>query len=203
MKNFIFAILCVALLSLPSFAQKAGQDKDKDRNKQDQAMHNSKKSTPGAVNGADREFMLKAAQGGMMEVRLGEMAAERASNQEVKQFGQRMATDHGKANNELKDLAARKNVTLPAEVEAKHKATHDRLMKLSGAAFDREYMREMVKDHDKDVALFEKAAQSSRDTELKNWAAQTLPTLREHQKMARDIASKVGATMAAMDKNKR
>lgn len=206
MKRFVFAFVCVALLSVPNLAQqpdpnrnkpKQGQPgQTKDKTKQDQTMQSDKKTTQGALNGGDRDFVMKAAMGGMAEVKLGEMASQRASNDEVKQFAQRMVTDHGKANNELKDLAARKNVTLPTEIDAKHKATHDRLIKLSGADFDREYMREMVKDHDKDVAMFEKASQSSRDADLKNWAAQTLPTLREHQKMARDIASKVGATMA-------
>jgi putative membrane protein len=201
MKKYSLAVLYVALLSLPGWAQQTAQEKEKDKNKQDHSMQSGKKGMQSAVHSADREFMLKAAMGGMTEVKLGELASQRANNADVKQFGQQMVTDHNKANSELKDLATRKNVTLPADLEAKHKATHDRLMKLSGADFDREYMREMVKDHDQTVALFEKASQSSRDTELKNWAAQTLPTLRAHQKMARDLASKVGATVAETSKN--
>src|SRR5437879_3743412 len=75
---------------------------------------------------ADAHFMMKAAQGGMAEVELGNLAKDHASNQAVKDFGQQMVDDHTKAGNELKDLAAKKNVTLPTEVDAKDKATMDR-----------------------------------------------------------------------------
>ena len=110
----------------------------------------------------DKAFVKEAAIGGMAEVDLGTLAKEKASNPDVKQFGDRMVTDHSKANDELKQWAQQKNVTLPAEIDAKHKATHERLAKLSGAAFDKAYMADMVEDHVKDVAAFKKASTAAK-----------------------------------------
>jgi putative membrane protein len=139
-------------------------------------------------SGADRQFVMEAAVGGLAEVALGQMAGEKAESDQVKQFGQRMVTDHGKANDELKTLAQNKGMTLPANVDAKHKATQDRLSKLSGAAFDRAYMQEMLNDHRKDVNEFRKESQSGKDPDVKAWAAKTLPTLEEHLQMAQSAS---------------
>lgn len=139
----------------------------------------------GSMN-ADSHFMMKAAQGGMAEVELGNLAKDHASSDAVKTFGQHMVDDHTKANDELKALAGRKNVTLPTEVDAKDKATMNRLSKLKGAAFDRAYMRDMVADHKKDVAEFQREANNGKDSDVKAWAAKTLPTLQSHLKMAED-----------------
>jgi putative membrane protein len=146
-----------------------------------------------ALASTDKDFATKAAEGGMAEVALAELATRQASNEEVKQFAQRIVTDHTQINNELKDWASKNSLTLPSDMGAKHKATHDKLAKLSGANFDREFVREMVKAHDKDVTMFEKQSRDSRDPELKAWAGQKLPTLREHQTLARELAGKVGA----------
>jgi len=143
---------------------------------------------------ADQVFVMKAARGGMAEVQLGQLAVEKASSDEVKKFGQRMVTDHGKANDELKSLAQQKNVTLPTDVDAKDKATHDRLAKMSGAEFDRAYMRSMLSDHRTDVNEFKKESTSGKDPEVKAWAAKTLPTLEEHLRMAEDANKVVGTS---------
>jgi putative membrane protein len=127
---------------------------------------------------------MEAARGGMAEVELGQLASDKAESSAVKQFAQRMVTDHGKANDELKSLAQSKNIMLPTDLDAKHKATKDRLSKLSGAQFDRAYMQDMVSDHQKDVSEFKKQSTSAKDPELKAWAAKTLPTLQEHLQMA-------------------
>jgi putative membrane protein len=128
---------------------------------------------------------------------MGRIAASKATDPDVKQFGQRMVDDHGKANDELKSLASQKNVTVPAELDAKHKADNARLEKLSGAAFDRAYMAAMVLDHDKDVAEFQRVSKTAKDADLKAWAAKTLPTLEEHQKQAKTVNAKVkGGTTA-------
>ncbi len=147
------------------------------------------KSRSDMSGGADQQFMMKAAQGGMAEVELGRLAKDHASNQAVKDFGQQMVDDHSKANDELKDLASRKSVTLPTDVNAKDKATMDRLSKMNGAAFDRAYMRDMVMDHKKDVAEFQKEANSGMDPDVKSWAAKTLPTLQHHLQMAQERAN--------------
>jgi putative membrane protein len=132
----------------------------------------------------DSTFATKAAQGGMAEVKLGELAKDHAQSDEVKNFGQQMVTDHTKANDELKSIAAGKNITLPTDLNAKDKATYDRLSKLSGAAFDRAYMRDMVADHRTDVSEFRKQAKSGTDPDLKAFASKTLPTLEHHLQMA-------------------
>jgi putative membrane protein len=139
----------------------------------------------------DRKFVMDAAHGGMAEVELGKMAAEKGSSDAVKQFGKRMADDHAKAADELKQLAQQKGVTLPTDVDAKHKQLRDRLAKLNGAEFDKAYANEMVKDHKKDVADFKREAQRAKDPDLKAWADKTLPTLEDHLKQAQDMQAQV------------
>ena len=143
---------------------------------------------------ADEAFVMKVAKGGMAEVELGKLAAEKASSDQVKKFGQRMADDHSKANDELKTLAQSKHITLPSEIGAEEKALRDRLMKLSGPAFDQAYMKAMVSDHVKDVNEFKVESKSGKDPEVKAWAAKTLPTLEEHLKLARSANGAVGTS---------
>jgi putative membrane protein len=151
----------------------------------------------GTMAATDRAFVMKAAEGGMAEVEMGRLAASKATDADVKQFGQRMVDDHSKANDELKALASQKNLTLPTAPTAKHKADHARLEKLSGAAFDRAYMADMVIDHNKDVAEFQRASTTAKDADLKAWAAKTLPTLKDHQQSAKTINTKVKGGSAA------
>jgi putative membrane protein len=151
---------------------------------------------PGATQtvAADKAFVLKAAKGGMAEVELGKLAAEKASSDDVKKFGQRMADDHAKAGEELKTLAQTKNITLSAQVDPKDKALQNRLSQLSGQAFDREYMQAMLADHRKDVAEFRTESTAGKDPDVKAWAAKTLPTLEEHLKLAQDTNKVVGTS---------
>jgi putative membrane protein len=153
-----------------------------------------------AVAAADRAFAREAAIGGMAEVDLGNLAKEKASSQDVKTFADRMVTDHSKANDELKQWAGQNNVTLPTELDARHKATHARLEKLSGEAFDKAYMRDMLTDHRGDVAKFKTESKSAKNTDLKDWAGKTLPTLEDHLKQAQETASKVGVGTTAPKK---
>ena len=154
-----------------------------------------------AATSPDMAFAREAAIGGMAEVELGNLAKQKASSSDVKQFGDRMVTDHGKGGEELKQWAQSKNITLPAELDAKHKALRDRLAKLPTDAFDRQYMNEMVMDHQHDVMAFKREASSGKDADLKAWAARTLPTLEEHLKMAKDAAMKVGASTGGAKKS--
>lgn len=160
-------------------------------------------SRTGGVLTSDRQFMDKAAQGGMAEVELGQLAQQNGQSQAVKDFGQRMVTDHSKANEQLKQLAAQKGVSLPATVDAKDKAMENKLSKLQGAAFDKAYMKDMVADHKQDIAEFKKASTTAKDPDLKTWAGQTLPTLESHLQEAEKVAPQVGVTTAStMDKAK-
>ncbi|HUR35680.1 MAG TPA: DUF4142 domain-containing protein [Vicinamibacterales bacterium] len=133
---------------------------------------------------ADHAFVMDAAMGSAAEVELGNLAADKAQGEAVKDFAKRMVADHGRASDELKTLAQTRNLSLPADVGARHKATKDRLSRLSGAAFDRAYMQQMVADHRKDVLAFQKESKTGKDGDVKAWAAKTLPTLQEHLKMA-------------------
>ena len=139
---------------------------------------------------ADSTFMKTAAMDGRAEVEHGQLAAQNAASSAVKQFGQRMVDDHRKADAELTSLAAQKNVALPAELDAKHKATHDKLSRLTGSAFDSAYMAHMVSAHKDAVALFQREATSGTDADAKAFAEKTLPTLQEHLKLAQELSAK-------------
>ena len=194
MKRIFITVGVICLLAASAIAQaQTGSTAQQSKDKMAQAKAGGTPQT-GALAPADRTFVRQAAAAGMAEVEMGRLATSKASNADVKQFGQRMVDDHSKANDELKAWAAKKNVTLPAELEAAHKATHDRLAKLSGDAFDRAYMKQMVADHNKAVQDFTRASKTAKDADLKAWAEKTLPTLQEHQKMARDISAKLTGT---------
>ena len=135
----------------------------------------------------DHDFAIKAAQGGKAEVDMGQLAASRASDPKVKEFGQKMATDHAKANDELQAVASNDGINLPDDASKQQKAAAEKLGKLQGADFDKEYAHMMVKDHEEDVALFKKEATSGSNPALKAYAQKTLPTLEEHLRMAREL----------------
>ena len=147
-----------------------------------------------AKAGSDTTFVKKAAEGGLAEVQLGDLAKQKASSDQVKQFADRMVTDHGKANDELKTLAQSKNISLPSSLSAKDQALKDRLSKLSGEQFDRVYMHAMVKDHTKDVNEFRRESQGAKDPDVKAFAAKTLPTLEDHLKLAQQDSKAVATS---------
>jgi putative membrane protein len=147
------------------------------------------------LTSADQKFVMEAAMGGMAEVELGRLAAERGSSDSVKQFGQRMVDDHSRANTELMQLTSARGINVPTSLDAKHQAMMTKMSQLSGAAFDREYAKEMVKDHQKDVSLFQKQAMRGADADVKAFAARTLPTLQEHLRMARELNGHGGGNM--------
>lgn len=162
------------------------------------ARSETREQAKGGLPRSDEKFVMDAAKGSMAEVELGKMAAEKGTSDLVKQFGQRMVDDHGKASAELKDLAEKKNVKLPAELDPKHRQLRDRLAKLSGAEFDRAYADEMVRDHKKDVSEFKREAGRAKDADLKAWAGKTVPTLEDHLKQAQQMQAQVkGAPRAA------
>jgi putative membrane protein len=147
---------------------------------------------------SDEHFVTDVLNVGMAEVELGKMAADKASREEVKKFGQRMADDHSKAGDELKTLAQKKNITPPTELDAKHKALRDRLMKLSGEGFDHAYMQAMVSGHRQAVNAFRMESKSGKDPEIKEWAATTLPTIEDHLKQAQELSHGAVGTSGTM-----
>jgi putative membrane protein len=142
----------------------------------------------------DENFVIKAAYAGMAEVELGKLAVVRANSEEVRKFGRRMVDDHGRTNDELKILAQNKRIALPAAVDPHGKAIHDRLTRLSGAAFDQAYMEAMLVDHQKAVNDFRVQARAGKDADVKGWAAKTLPTLEDHVKLAQKTNSAGGTS---------
>jgi putative membrane protein len=145
-----------------------------------QGAAKSKSNTAGRnLSSADKAFIKDAAKGGMMEVAMGQVAQQNATDSEVKNFGARMVKDHGKANDELKALAKEENVQLPAEKEpGKWKS-------------DKDYMGQMVQDHEKDLAAFEKEAKEGSDPDVKSFASKTSGVVRKHLDMAKKIDSKL------------
>jgi putative membrane protein len=135
----------------------------------------------------DQMFVTKAAQGGIAEVELGTVANTQGASAEVKQFGSRMVTDHSKANDALKQAAAKSGANVPAEPSPVQKASIAKLKAMQGAAFDGAYASAMVKDHEEDVALFEHESTSGQDPALRTFASDTLPVLKEHLKMAQAL----------------
>jgi putative membrane protein len=130
-----------------------------------------------------QSFVNKAAQDGMTEVTLGKLAASKAQSPDVKKFGDRMVQDHGKANTELQALARSKGLQVPSRLDAKHQSIVDMLSGKSGADFDASYAQHMSADHSEAIKLFEDASRMS-DGDVAGFAKKTLPTLREHKRMA-------------------
>jgi len=143
-----------------------------------------------SVPPSDQKFAEKAAQGGKAEVELGQLAVQKASDDKVKQFGQKMVDDHTQANQKLQQVAEQEHLTLPTTMDPAAQQEQQRLSKLSGPEFDKAYMRYQLKDHEKDVAEFKKEAATGKDSGIKNFAQSTLPTLQEHLKLAQQIAPK-------------
>ena len=127
----------------------------------------------------------------MAEVQLGKLAQDNAGSKAVKEFGLQMASDHAKANDKLKEIAASKDVELPTSPAKKEQAFEDKFQTMSGSNFDKAYISHMVADHRMDIAEFEKEAKNGKDAEVKAFASETLPTLREHLKMAQQTQSQV------------
>jgi len=146
---------------------------------------------------ADKTFMTTAAQANLAEVEAGRLAAEKSNNSDVKKFAQMMVDDHSQANQQLTDLAQKKNIALPNEPDDAHKKDAGRLSDLKGAEFDRSYMTMMVQDHVKAVALFEATAKAAKDSEVRAFAEKTVPVLKHHLDMARDLNNKVSGPTGA------
>lgn len=139
----------------------------------------------------EENFWTAAAEGGIAEVEMGKLAVQKAQNPEVKKFAQMMITDHTKANNELKGIAAKNKIKLPETYGPNQKTTIDELNRLTGADFDREYVQAMVDDHTADVALFEDQATDDSDPQAMAFAAKTLPVLKKHLDAIKAIQAKM------------
>src|SRR3954447_5493984 len=145
------------------------------------------------LSAKDKSFAQEAAMGGMAEVELGNLAQQNAQNDDVKQFGARMVQDHTAANQQLMQILAAKDFSVPQQLDEKHRRTLDKLSKMRGSEFDRAYMRDMVQDHEKDVKQFRQESQKASDPDIKGFAQQTLPVLEQHLKIAHDTSKSLTA----------
>jgi putative membrane protein len=143
----------------------------------------------------DMEFATDAAQGGLKEVQLGELAQQQAESVEVQQFGQRMVDDHGMANEQLMQIAQQKGIELPQELAGDAQQLYEELQQKSGQEFDQAYMDEMVSDHEEDVETFQEYAESGQDPDLTSFAEQTLPVLQEHLELAQQTQKQISAAI--------
>jgi putative membrane protein len=137
-----------------------------------------------AVSPEDKHFMSEAAEGGLAEVELGHLAAEKAATTKVRDLGDRMVRDHSEANDKLKDIARRLGVNVPDHLSATEYAEKTKLSALSGDHFDRAYVNDMLKDHRQDLAEFRREARDGQNPEVKAFASQTLPILEERLRLA-------------------
>ena len=152
----------------------------------------SGKSTTSKASKADQAFLKEAMQGDMAEVKMGELAQQKGESDGVKTFGETLVTDHGDHLKKLEAASAEMGVSVPDGMSAKQKADHDKLSKLSGAKFDREFAKHMVTDHKKDIAKYQ--AEAKKTGPLADLAKQTVPVLQKHLKMAQDLDKPAATT---------
>ena len=191
LKHLLAGVAAIALMGGPALAQ--NQDTTQQQQQPAQAGEQQQLAQE------DMEFATKAAEGGLKEVQLGELAQQQAASDQVKEFGQRMVQDHGKANDQLKQIAEQKGIELPQEMSEEAQQLHDELAQKSGEEFDRAYMDEMVSDHEEDVETFQQYAESGQDPDLTGFAEQTLPVLEEHLQLAQKTQEQVTAAAGGME----
>jgi putative membrane protein len=139
----------------------------------------------------DTRFMRQAARDGLAEIKLAKLARDQAANADVRKFAKDMVTDHAEISKQLSDLADTQDVTLPKKMDRKRQGFYDRLSKLKGAEFDREYLQHLIKDHVVTVGDFREEASDGTNVEVAAFATKTLPTLRNHLKRARELAGQL------------
>ncbi|CAA9508044.1 MAG: hypothetical protein AVDCRST_MAG96-2317 [uncultured Segetibacter sp.] len=208
MKKLVFPLCLAAFLTLEACNSNQGSDNASsdttatttetsttnsttattvDTNRNNNASNDTNAISSNTNGAADGDFMIEAASGGMMEVELGKTASANATSAKVKEFGRMMVTDHTKANTELKAIAGKKNVTLPAAPAGKHQTHIDELKAKNGADFDKAYVDMMVDDHKEDVSKFQDEAKNGKDPDVKAFASKTLPVLQKHLKSIQAI----------------
>jgi putative membrane protein len=181
-KMIYFGCLTVFLTCLGSWAVLAHQDAT------------SAAPRTAEADATDARFAKAALQGGMTEIQLGKIAAERGSSQVVKAFAQRMVAEHGTAGDQLQAAAQKEKLALPSGLPARSQQAVNRLSKLSGSAFDRAYAADMVQDHEKDLADFQREVSTGKNEDMKAFALQTIPMIEEHLNQAREMLKTVSQT---------
>jgi putative membrane protein len=164
---------------------------------QAQATPAAAKSSANADVKADSRFVRNFTSDNMLEASLGKLAQQKAENAAVKQFGQRMDTDHNKIQNDWVNMATQNGLTLRTGMGQRHRAKLTRLEKLSGKEFDKAYMTQAIQDHKDDIDYFQREGQAAHSSQVRDLVASTLPTLQDHFKQAKEIGAQVGADTSA------
>lgn len=156
---------------------------------------------PQAANltNADRQFMAAAAEMNMAEAHMGKMAQERASRQEVKDYGARIERDHTDSYGKLSGLANQLQVNIPSGLGSKHQATVSRLSGLSGQQFDQQFLQEQIRAHEEGINRFQRASTQAGNPQLKDYANAQLPILREHLRMAQELSTGGAGSASRME----
>jgi putative membrane protein len=211
------------LLGQAAFAQSSTSDKDTGNTSSTSSAQSSSSSRGGSadtgksasdrssnagqssssLSSADQKFAKMAAEGSQAEIKFAQLAQQKSSDQQTKDFANQIITDHTKASDQLKPIAQQKGITLPDQMNSKDQAEYDRLSKLSGDAFDKAYFRFMTRDHRKDVAEFKREAQNGTDPDLKSFASETLPTLEHHLQMAENNRQREAGSSASSSRRDR
>ncbi|SDE45046.1 putative membrane protein [Dyadobacter soli] len=169
MKALFLLTICTALSALLAFSNRFAHEKQF------------------ITKSPDQQFVMEAAEGGMLEVKLGELASQKGVSNEVKSFGKTMVADHTKVNDELKALAQKKQITIPTAIGAKKQQKYDSLAALNGEQFDMLYMNMMIASHEQTIGLFQTESNKGEDAELKKWADSKVPALKHHLEMAKKL----------------
>jgi putative membrane protein len=187
-KSYLILFLFAACLTACNNNESTSGN-DSDTITTDGTMTDTTSTATGTLSESDRDFVLEAAKGGLMEVEAGRMAQEKATSQRIKDFGAMMVRDHSQANQELKSLASSRNVLLPDTLDADMKEHMESMRKMSGKEFDKHYIDMMKDDHKDDISKFEKASNNATDADVKAFAAKTLPVLRTHRDSVEAISN--------------
>lgn len=187
-KSILCSLLILPLLGQPAFAEQAAPG--------DAPPVSGVKKTMAKVMLDNESFVKKATISNLAEIELSRLALGKTRSADIQQFAQRMIKDHMAASDKLRAIARTKNIAVPDAPDAAHKEVAEKMAKLEGADFDREFSQQMQKDHDMAVTLFAAAAEDkSLDPEFKQLAAQLLPTLQQHQHAAHGLeAGKAAAS---------
>lgn len=173
--SFKTAFLAIALIGVTSCSnnQKPEDTKDVAEEHNEAKFDNTSKES-------DSQFLVDAAEINLEEIQLGQLAQQSSNMSVVKELGMMMEREHTKSLNDITALAGKKMITIPTSLTDDAKKAYEKLNKKSGKEFDEEYCEMMVKGHKDAVALFEKASTESTDSEIREWALSSLPTLRTH-----------------------
>ena len=181
-------IACAALVASPAVWSQSKDSKDasaKSEQKKDASAKTDQKK--GGLAGQDRKFFTEMAQANMAEVETGKLAQNKASSDEVKKYAAHMVEDHGKMLQEQQTMAKSKGVQLPKQPKKEHQSALKKLQGLSGEQFDRAYMEQMVKDHERTLKMLQDASKNAKDPELKQAAEKAVPDVQKHLQMAKQI----------------